>query len=229
MTAEFFVTLGFIGVLLGILATIFVLYRRIRWLLRTIRGKKVTSPKLLKGIRNLVLLLLWISFFSVLLFAGFFARAYHAFTWEKPIAEVSIEPVGPSQTSRVTLIQMISPDSQIVHQFLIRGDQWMLEGDILKWHSWVNFFGWHTRYRLTRIRGRFIDTRDEIQQPPTIFSLVEREDDPLWRLLYDVGPELPFVDTVYGNAVFQTSDTAKRFLIQVSTSGFTAREVEQHE
>jgi len=229
MTAEFFVTLGFIGVLLGILATIFVLYRRIGWLLRTIRGKKATSPKLLKGIRNLVLLLLWISGFSVLLFAGFFARAYHAFTWEKPIAEVSIEPVGPSQTSRVTLIQMISPDSQIVHQFLIRGDQWMLEGDILKWDSWVNFFGWHTRYRLTRIRGRFIDTRDEIQQPPTIFSLVEREDDPLWRLLYDIGPELPFVDTVYGNAVFQTSDTAKRFLIQVSTSGFTAREVEQHE
>lgn len=226
MTSEFFVYLGFIGILLGILATFFVLYRRLRWLLKTVQGKKTAPPKFLKGIRNLILLLLWISVFSVMLFAGFFIRAYHAFTLEKPVAEVTIEPVGPSQTSRVTLVQYISPDSQIVHQFLIRGDQWMLEGDILKWDSWVNFFGWHTRYRLTRIRGRFIHTEDEIQQAPTIYSLVEREDDPLWRVLYDMGPELPFVDTVYGNAVFQTTDTAKKFLIQVSTSGFTAREIE---
>ncbi len=228
MTAELFVYIGFIGVLLGILAIFFVLYRRIRWLLRTIRGKKLTSPKILKGIRNLVLLLLWISIFSVLLFAGFFARAYHAFTWEKPIAKISIEPVGQDQTSRVTLTQFISPDSQAVHQFLIRGDQWMLEGDILKWDNWMNFFGWQTRYRLTRIRGRYIHTEDEIRQPPTIYSLVEREDDPLWRNLYELGPNLPFVDTVYGNAVFQTSDAKKVFLVQVSTSGFTTREEPQH-
>ncbi|MCK5454105.1 MAG: hypothetical protein KAJ16_07080 [Calditrichia bacterium] len=228
MTAELFVYIGFIGVLLGILAIFFVLYRRIRWLLRTIRGKKLTSPKIIKGIRNLVLLLLWISIFSVLLFAGFFARAYHAFTWEKPIAKISIEPVGQDQTSRVTLTQFISPDSQAVHQFLIRGDQWMLEGDILKWDNWMNFFGWQTRYRLTRIRGRYIHTEDEIRQPPTIYSLVEREDDPLWRNLYELGPNLPFVDTVYGNAVFQTSDAKKVFLVQVSTSGFTTREEPQH-
>jgi len=137
--------------------------------------------------------------------------------------------VGQDQTSRVTLTQLISPDSQTVHQFLIRGDQWMLEGDILKWDSWMNFFGWKTRYRLTRIRGRYIHTEDEIRQPPTIYSLVEREDDPLWRSLYELGPKLPFVDTVYGNAVFQTSNAKKVFLVQVSTSGFTAREVEQQE
>ena len=227
MTAELFVYIGFMGVLLGILATFFVLYRRFRWLLRTIQGKKLTSPKLFKGIRNLVILLFWISIFSILMFAGFFARAYHAFTWEKPVAEISIEPVGQDQTSRVTLIQYISPDSQTVHQFLIRGDQWMLEGDILKWDNWLNFLGWQTRYRLTRIRGRFIDTEEEINQPPTIYSLVENEKDPLWRFLYDTGPHLPFVDTVYGNAVFQTSDARKVFLVQVSTSGFTAREVQE--
>ena len=227
MTAELFVYIGFIGVLLGLLATFFVLYRRIRWLLRTVRGKKLTSPKIFKGIRNLVLLLLWISIFSVFLFAGFFARAYYSFTWEQPIAEISIEAVGQDQTSRVTLTQFISSDSQTVHQFLIRGDQWMLEGDILKWDSWLNFFGWKTRYRLTRIRGRYLHTEDEIRQSPTIYSLVEREDDPLWRSLYDLGPKLPFIDTVYGNAVFQTSDAQKVFLVQVSTSGFTAREQPQ--
>jgi hypothetical protein len=171
--------------------------------------------------------MLWISIFSIFLFAGFFARAYHAFTWEKPIAEVRIEAVGEDQTSRVTLTHYISADSQMIHQFLIRGDQWMLEGDILKWDNWLSFLGWETRYRLTRIRGRFIHTQDEINKPPTIYSLVEREDDPLWKFLYGYGPKLPFVDTVYGNAVFQSSDAKKTFLVQVSMSGFTAREQPQ--
>lgn len=158
----------------------------------------------------------------------FFCQGLLCLYLEKTIAEISIEPVGENQTSRVTLTHFVSPDSQSVHQFLIRGDQWMLEGDILKWDNWMNFFGWKTRYRLTRIRGRYIHTEDEIKQPPTIYSLVEREDDPLWKFLYGFGPNLPFVDTVYGNAVFQTSDAQKVFLVQVSTSGFTAREQPQH-
>jgi hypothetical protein len=85
--------------------------------------------------------------------------------------------------------------------------------------------GWQTRYRLTRIRGRFIDTEQEINHPPTIYSLVEREDDLLWRYLYKYGSALPFVSTVYGNAVFQTSDDTSSFLITISTSGFIAREM----
>ena len=225
MSAEIFINVGFIGLITGILLAMFVVYRRIRWTIRLMQRKKAGSPKLLKGLRNFVLLLLWISVFGLLLFGGFFFRAYHAFTFEEPVAEVRVEPTTSEQTSRVTLLQFLEPDSQVTYQFLIRGDQWMLEGDMLKWDNWLSFLGWRNRYRLTRIRGRFIDTQQELSQPPTIYSLVQNEDDLLWKFLYKYGPELPFVNTVYGSAVFQTSDEIKSFRISISPSGFISREV----
>ena len=158
------------------------------------------------------------------MFLGFFLRAYHVFTLEKPVAEIVVQKTDTTKTSQITLIQFISPDSQLSRQFSITGDQWMLEGDILKWDNWLNFAGLHTRYRLTRIRSRYIQTKDEIREEPTVYSLVEDEDHPLWRYLYQYGQRLPFISTVYGNAVLQASEKDNYYLIYVSTSGFVVRE-----
>jgi hypothetical protein len=217
--------IGVIGVLIGILLLLYYLVRRINWFIRAFSGKKAARPKLLASLRNLVTLFLWIAVFGMIMFFGFFLRAYYAFTLEEPVAEVMVQPVGEDETSRVTLIQYVPADSQITRQFLIKGDQWVLEGDILKWDDWLNFMGLHTRYRLTRIRGRYLRTADEMKEQPTIYSLVENENHPLWRYLYDYGPELPMVSTVYGNAVFQTSGKEKRFKIFVGISGFVVREI----
>ena len=102
----------------------------------------------------------------------------------------------------------------------------MIEGDILKWDNWLNFLGLHTRYRLTRLRGRYMTTEAEIEQARTIHSLVDDENDPFWRYLYRYGPQLPFVSTVYGNAAYQASGENKHYLIFVGTSGFVVREKE---
>ena len=217
--------IGAIGVLIGILLLLYYLVRRINWFIRAFSGKKAARPKLLASLRNLITLFLWIAVFGMIMFFGFFLRAYYAFTLEEPVAEVMVQPVGEDETSRVTLIQYVPADSQITRQFLIKGDQWVLEGDILKWDDWLNFMGLHTRYRLTRIRGRYLRTADEMKEQPTIYSLVENENHPLWRYLYDYGPELPMVSTVYGNAVFQTSGKEKRFKIFVGISGFVVREI----
>jgi hypothetical protein len=217
--------IGAIGVLIGILLLLYYLVRRINWFIRAFSGKKAARPKLLASLRNLITLFLWIAVFGMIMFFGFFLKAYYAFTLEEPVAEVRVQPVGEDEASRVTLIQYVPVDSQVTRQFLIKGDQWVLEGDILKWDDWLNFMGLHTRYRLTRIRGRYLRTADEMKEQPTIYSLVEKENHPLWRYLYDYGPELPMVSTVYGNAVFQTSGKEKRFKIFVGLSGFVVREV----
>jgi hypothetical protein len=217
--------IGAIGVLIGILLLLYYLVRRINWFIRAFSGKKAARPKLLASLRNLVTLFLWIAVFGMIMFFGFFLRAYYAFTLEEPVAEVMVQPLGEDETSRVTLIQYVPADSQITRQFLIKGDQWVLEGDILKWDDWLNFMGFHTRYRLTRIRGRYLRTTDEMKEQPTIYSLVENENHPLWRYLYNYGPDLPMVSTVYGNAVFQTSGKEKRFKIFVGLSGFVVREI----
>ncbi|MCD4691413.1 MAG: hypothetical protein K8R79_00745, partial [Calditrichales bacterium] len=150
---------------------------------------------------------------------------YHAFTFERPVAELIIQPLEENKTSRITLVQFYDSDSRIKGQFVIKGDQWMLEGDILKWDSWLNFLGLHTRYRLTRLRGRYLKTEDEVQNQATIYSLVEKEDNTPWQYLYRYGQKFPFVSTVYGNAAFQNTDSARRFSIYVGASGFVVREI----
>ena len=221
---DFFIYAGAIGVLISLFFFIFFMYKRIRWLIHKIKKKAKPSPKLLASLRNLLLILVMTSVSGMVLFIGFFFRAYQAFTHEQLVAEVITQESKELNTRLVTLLQYSSIVPPISDEFLIKGDQWMLEGDILKWDNWLNFLGLHTRYRLTRIRGRYIQAEDEKKKETTIFSLVEDENHPFWRFLYKQSYRLPFVSTVYGNASYQVSGKDKHFLIYVSTSGFVVRE-----
>jgi hypothetical protein len=222
--ANFFLYGGTIGLLVGFVLLFYFLFRRINWIINIFSKEKKPAPGILSSLRNLVLIMLWTSVFGMLLFAGFFLRAYQVYTMEEPVAEIYTEPLDTESTCRVTLKQFVDGDSQITKSFLIKGDQWMLEGDILKWDNLINFLGLQTRYRLTRIRGRYILTEDELNQQQTVYSLVENETHPTWRLLYKYGTNLPFVSTVYGDAVFQVSDSNTAYLVFVTPSGFIVRE-----
>ena len=221
---NYLVYAGAIGILLGIFFFMFFLYRRIRRITRILSGKKTVPTGLLASLRNFILIIIWTSSFGMLLFLGFFLRAYHAFTYEEPVGEIITHPLEGPKTSRIALVQFSPAQLPRIRHVFVKGDQWMIEGDILKWDSWLNFLGLHTRYRLTRLRGRYISTEAEVREPHTIYSLVDDEDHPLWRYLYQYGHRLPFVSTVYGNATFQSTRENKRYLIYVGTSGFMVRE-----
>ncbi|MBW1767864.1 MAG: hypothetical protein JRJ65_12570 [Deltaproteobacteria bacterium] len=175
--------------------------------------------------RNVLLILLWTAVFCAVFFAGFFFQAYHAFTREDPVARVTITPLLHEQGSLITLELLGQDADSEIQQYKVSGDQWVLEGDILKWKDWVNFLGLHTRYRLTRLRGRYIRTSDAKLKPSSIYSLVEIENHPVWGFLYRYASSFPLVSAAYGNAVFQGSDEPSTFLVYVSTSGFLTRRV----
>ena len=193
---------------------------------RKLGGKPASVPKPLESLRNLLLIFLWTSVFGMLLFAGFFFRAYRTFTLEKPVAEVIIDTPGRRRGEFDHYHSGREGGEPRARRFDVAGDQWVLEGDILKWRNWLNFLGLHTRYRLTRLRSRYLQTSDEMTKPSTIHRLVENEDHPLWRHLYKYGPRLPMVSTVYGNAVFQSSGEDVSFRVFVGTSGFIVRKAE---
>lgn len=226
MSPNLLIYAGVTGLFLGILFLLFFLYRRIRWLLAVMTRRDNSRPKLLASLRNLLLIFLWTAVFGMFLFTGFFLRAYHVFTYEKPVAHIIIKPLEEKQTTLVTIRQPSVYNSNDNHAYLIKGDQWVLEGDILKWDNWLNFLGFQTRYRLTRLRGRYWRTTDEIREQQTVYSLVKDENHPFWRFLYGYGRYFPFVSTVYGNAVFQTASEKKQFRVYVGTSGFIVREAE---
>jgi hypothetical protein len=200
-------------------------YRRLRFVARRITRKPASVAGPVASFRNLLLIFLWTAVFGVVFFYGFFFQAYYAFNREEPVAKVSIVPYPQGQKNLVTLELYGPKDNPEIRQFEVSGDQWMLEGDILKWNNWINFLGFHTRYRLTRLRGRYIRTSDELAKPAEIYSLVEIEDHPVWGYLYRHGASLPFVSAVYGNAVFQNTDEASTFLVFTTTSGFITRKI----
>ena len=224
LNPNFLIYAGAIGIFLGLLFFIYFLYRRIRWIIQVLSRQKTTSPKLLSGLGKLLLILIWISCFGMLLFISAFLRAYHVFTYEKPIAEIRTQKLDREKTYPSAVVHFSSTQPNIRRHLFIKGDQWMIEGDILKWKNWLNFLGLHTRYRLTRIRGRYLSTEAELHQPQSIHSLVSQEKHPLWGYLYQYGQRLPFVSTVYGNASFQNLGEDRTYLIYIGPSGFIIRE-----
>jgi hypothetical protein len=212
---------------LGLVFLLFFFYRRLRFVARRISKKPASAPGPVASFRNLLLIFLWTAVFGIVFFAGFFFQAYYAFNREEPVAKVTITPFPQEQKNLVTLELFGPKDNLEIRQFEVSGDQWMLEGDILKWNKWINLLGIHTRYRLTRLRGRYIRTSDEQAKPTEIYSLVEIEDHPIWGYLYRHGASLPFVSTVYGNAVFQNSEEPSTFLVYTTTSGFMTQRIEE--
>ncbi len=217
-----------LGILLGLVFLLVFFYRRLRFVARRISKKPAAAPRLMASFRNLLLILLWTAVFGIVFFAGFFFQAYYAFNKEEPVAKVTITPFPKEQKNLVTLELFGPKDNNEIREFEVSGDQWMLEGDILKWKKWINFMGFHTRYRLTRLRGRYILTSDEKTKPTEIYPLVEQEDHPIWGYLFKHGASLPFVSAVYGNAVFQSTEDPSTFLVYTTTSGFITRRIEEH-
>lgn len=142
------------------------------------------------------------------------------------MAEIIITHPEEGGASSITIIQDEGRGRSEVRRFDVAGDRWVLEGDILKWRNWLNFLGLHTRYRLTRLRSRYLRTTEGMTKPSTIYSLVENEDSPFWKYLYQYGPGLRIVSTVYGNAVFQSSGEDVTFRVYVGTPGFIVRKDE---
>ena len=143
------------------------------------------------------------------------------------MAKVTITPQPRSETNIIELVQYGKKEEELKKEFEVTGEQWMLEGDILKWKNWINFLGWHTRYRLTRLRSRYIKTEDEKTKPSSIHQLAVKENHPFWGYLYKYGHKMPFVSSVYGNAVFQSSENKAIYHVYVGTSGFIVRKQEE--
>lgn len=226
---------GLAGVMAGTLFFIIFAYRRLRWHLRRLTKTTKRPPGLMAGFRNGTALLLMIVICGLLLFVGLFFQSYHRFNLEKPVAEIITSPMGnpakPNASGAHVQYRLIH--SGQTRHFFVNGDQWMIEGDILKWHRWITLMGLDTRYRLTRLSGRYLDLEKERNSPRTLLSLAEArhattEAHPVWRWLYRSGHQLPLVDTVYGNAAYQNLSGANHYLVFVTPSGFMVRKKEDN-
>ncbi|HEX9653433.1 MAG TPA: hypothetical protein VGA99_06960 [bacterium] len=213
------------SLLLALLTFVFLLANRARRTIKRLRFQQTRYLGIGQHVFRFSITFFWIAVSAAVLFLAAFIQSYRNFTKEELVAEVRCVPVqgDGAVTMHLELIPVSAGQRLSPRVFLLNGDQWALEGDILKWDDWLNFAGIHTMYKLTRVRGRYVDFEDEMNQKRSVFSLVEREDDPRWRWLYKYGHRLRFVDAVYGNTVYTYPLQDNAFEVYVSTSGFTVK------
>ena len=98
--------------------------------------------------------------------------------------------------------------------FQVQGDEWMVQGNIIKLATWLNIVGLHSGYKLTRLEGRYDDIKLENTAPHTAVALNGGDDNFFQTMHAQRGWIAPFVDASYGNAVFQTAGSFDIFATQ---------------
>lgn len=199
--------------------------KRVYRIIYRLRSRPVARVGIVISTLRLLLILLAVALSAAVLFLFAFIQSYTSFTHRTLATTVYCTPV-PEAKDEMTLwlATFESPTIGHLRKYRLRGQQWAIEGHMLKWDDWLNFFGIHTMYKLTRVRGRYLRAEDEVGKPATAYSLVENEEDARWRWLYEYGARLPFVTAVYGNMVFTFPSETKAFRIYVTTSGFMIEE-----
>ncbi|WP_052888808.1 hypothetical protein [Thermogemmatispora carboxidivorans] len=172
------------------------------------------------GLGGLVLLL----FAILLLWLTSLMQTYIGLTGDIKVAQVRAHPVANMpHTMNVELILYGQDGSQLSDNFyIVAGDEWMLQGDIIKYPSWLNVLGLHSGYKLTRLEGRFDDPNLEANAKHTVVVLNGGDDNFFQTMRTQRGGWLSnFVEASYGNAVFNPADGS--YDVFVSQTGLWAK------
>jgi hypothetical protein len=154
-----------------------------------------------RGIGGILLMAVAVS----LLWLTFLIQTYLGLTGEIKVAHIHAMAFGNSahQMSVELIMYDDNGHSTSDNTYLLNGDEWMLQGDIVKFPTWLNVLGLHTGYKLTRLEGRFDDINMERSSPHSAIAL-NGGDDNFFKTAYSQQSWFGwFVDAAYGNAVFQ--------------------------
>ncbi|MBN2328355.1 MAG: hypothetical protein JXR73_14515 [Candidatus Omnitrophica bacterium] len=175
---------------------------------------------------GLVLLSTGLAFLNFALFL----QAYRTFTVGEPIARISISDSGDEQRFIAKVREMGEPLSQgaspMDQEFDIKGDQWLLEGHIIRFQPWLSFLGFKPVYQLTRIGGRYYFFEDEQNKERTVYPLVDHASEKWWRWMYKNEERIPFMELVHGSAVSQDAKAGSRYVVTVLPTGFSLQKTE---
>lgn len=212
------IIIGLVGLWLFISAALGLLYPH-RFMNEEAKERYVRTGRLprrrfrvTRGLSGIVLLAVAIS----LLWVAFLVQSYLGLTGEIKVAHIratSIANVAHEMSVEVTLYDG-NGHATSDNTYLLQGDEWMLQGDIVKFPAWLNVVGLHSGYKLTRLEGRFDDIQLENTARHTAIAL-NGGDDNFFKTMHDNRSWFaPFVDASYGNAVFQTPGSFDVFATQ---------------
>ncbi|HYT45647.1 MAG TPA: hypothetical protein VEP90_25200, partial [Methylomirabilota bacterium] len=146
----------------------------------------------------------------------FLVQSYLGLTGEIKVAHIRATTIANVAHQMSVELMLYDGNGHITldNTYLIQGDEWMVQGDIIKFPAWLNVIGLHAGYKLTRLEGRYNDIKLENTAHHTAVPL-NGGDDNFFQTSYTHKQWFaPFVDAEYGNAVFQASGSFDVFATQ---------------
>ena len=170
----------------------------------------------------------------VFLFAGLavcnfslFMQTFRIFTVGEPAARLEIISNPQDKTFQVKIENLKNPlapaADTIKMAYTLTGDKWILEGNVIRFHDYLNYLGFKPVYQLTRLQSSYFSVEEEKKNPRSLYSFVDSGSEEWWRWMYRNGGALPFVKISFGSAVSQSADT-KNYIVKVLPTGFTLEE-----
>jgi hypothetical protein len=202
------VTLGVLIVVLGSLGL---------WLMgraaRLFRRRRILSG-LLCGSLALIFLILPV---SIGLVAGNLVT-YTRLTHEQRALKAEFTKTGEHEFNAV----LTYPQGD-VQRVTLRGDEWQVDARIVKWKPLANIIGFDAAYRLERISGRYTEIADERSEPHTVYPLSPPTLLDVWSLVRRISAWVPWIDALYGSAVYVPMADGASFAVMVTQSGLIVR------
>jgi hypothetical protein len=168
--------------------------------------------KVTRGFSGLVLLAVAIS----LLWLTFLVQSYLGLTGEIKVAHIRATPISNVAHQMSVEVMLYDGNGHVTSEntYLLQGDEWMVQGDIIKFPAWLTVVGLHAGYKLTRLEGRYDDIALENAAHHTAVPL-NGGDDNFFQTTYTHRQWFAlFVDAAYGNAVFQAPGSFDVFATQ---------------
>jgi hypothetical protein len=184
---------------------------------RMLRRRRVFSG-LLCGLFALLLLILPA---CIGLVAGNMVT-YTRLTHEQRALKAEFTKTGEHQFDAV----LTYPEGE-VQRVTLRGDEWQVDARIVKWKPLANIIGFDAAYRLERISGRYSEIADERTAPHTVYPLSQPTRLDVWALVRRISSWVPWIDALYGSAVYVPLADKASFAVMVTQSGLIVRPLDE--
>ncbi len=176
------------------------------------------SPSFFGKTAAFLKILLFVSLASVIFWTTIHIRKYELFGRERVVAHILCRKIGNEQMELV-LKRQDRRDGE--EKFILRGDQWMIGGEILRWKKPLYFLGMNSLYKLSRIGSRYLKV--ERESLTTHFELSGGTDG-FWLFFYRNQRFFPFIEAVYGNCAYTFPKDKTLFKLYVNQTGYFIKE-----
>lgn len=150
----------------------------------------------------------------------YFTRSYHPLPQHDVVALIECKTFQQGATTfELAFTSVLNRKENDTRVFRIAGDQWLLEGKILKWSRWLNLLGVPTMYKLTQIRGRYLNIKDELSKGSSVHILAQ-DPDSIADLLAKIARNFHIANYVHKQTEYISPVPDRIFKIYLTITGF---------